>query len=347
MQKNAMQKPAVLLLAHGTPDRIEEIPAYLANVTSGRPLPPAIVAEIQHRYSLIGRSPLTEITMRQSALIAQELGLPTYVGMRNWKPYIRDTVLQMAADGITHAVAICLAPHNSSTSVGLYRRALLGETGARGGPHPPAVGECGVNPGTLPFTVDFVPEWHAEPLLIRAFSEKLRDGWSRACLDANAPVPVLFTAHSVPARTIEAPASATGGPSDGPYPTRGDDYERQTRETAALVAASVPEIAGNWRFAFQSQGMSGGEWLGPTVESVIEELAAVGHKHLFLQTIGFVCDHVEVLYDIDIAFKNFASARGIALARAESLNDSVLFARAVAQLARTRLAAVPQPGSKS
>jgi ferrochelatase len=300
-----MQKPAVLLLAHGTPDLIEEIPAYLANVTSGRPLPPAVVAEIQHRYSLIGRSPLTEITFQQSARIAQELGMPTYVGMRNWKPYIRDTVLQMAADGITHALAICLAPHNSRTSVGLYRRAVIGET------------------GNAPFTVDFVPEWHSEPLLIRAFSEKLRDGWSSACLEANAPVPVLFTAHSVPVRTIEA----------------GDDYERQTRETAQLVAASVPEISGHWRFAFQSQGMSGGEWLGPTVESVIEELAAAGHKYLFVQPIGFVCDHVEVLYDVDIAFRGFAAAHGITLSRAESLNDSVLFARAVAQLARTRLAA--------
>jgi ferrochelatase len=171
--------------------------------------------------------------------------------------------------------------------------------------------------------VDFVPEWHSEPLLIRAFSEKLRDGWSSACLEANAPVPVLFTAHSVPVRTIEA----------------GDDYERQTRETAQLVAASVPEISGHWRFAFQSQGMSGGEWLGPTVESVIEELAAAGHKYLFVQPIGFVCDHVEVLYDVDIAFRGFAAAHGITLSRAESLNDSVLFARAVAQLARTRLAA--------
>ena len=300
-----MPKPAVLLLAHGTPDKIEEIPAYLLNVTSGRPLPPAIVTEIQHRYALIKRSPLTEITLQQSALISQELGLPTYVGMRNWKPYIRDTVLQMAADGVTHAVAICLAPHNSRTSVGLYRRAVIGET------------------GKAPFTVDFVPEWHAEPLLIRAFSERLRDGWSRACLEANAPVPVLFTAHSVPVRTIEA----------------GDNYERQARETAELVAASVPEIAGQWRFAFQSQGMSGGEWLGPTVESVIEELAAAGNKHLFLQPIGFVCDHVEVLYDVDILFKNYAAARGIVLTRAESLNDSVLFTRAVAQLARTRLAA--------
>jgi ferrochelatase len=231
--------------------------------------------------------------------------------MRNWKPYIRDTVAQMTADGITHAVTVCLAPHNSQTSVGLYCRAVMGET------------------GKAPFTIDFVPEWHAEPLLIRAFSEKLRDGWSHACLEANAPVPVLFTAHSVPVRTIEA----------------GDDYERQTRETARLVAGSIPEIAGIWHFAFQSQGMSGGAWLGPTVESVIEELAAAGHRHLFMQPIGFVCDHVEVLYDIDIAFKDFAAGRGMMLTRAESLNDSVLFARGVAQLVRTRLAAAAQSGA--
>jgi ferrochelatase len=302
-----MSKPAVLLLAHGTPETIEEIPAYLANVTSGRPLPPAVVAEIQHRYSLIGRSPLTEITMRQAELVRQELGLPVYVGMRNWKPYIRDTALQMAADGVTHTVAICLAPHNSRTSVGLYRRAVVGET------------------GKAPFTVDFVPEWHSEPLLIEAFAERLRDGWTKACADAGMKIPVLFTAHSVPVRTIEA----------------GDNYERQTRETAELVAAAVPEIEGNWRFAFQSQGMSGGEWLGPTVESVIDELAAAGNKHLFLQPIGFVCDHVEVLYDVDIAFKKYAAERGIALSRPESLNDSPLFARAVAALVRQRLAAHP------
>jgi ferrochelatase len=267
--------------------------------------------------------------MRQAAHISQELGLPTYVGMRNWKPYIRETVAQMAADGITHALAICLAPQNSRTSVGLYRSALLGETGASGRSGVLAAYPTAVAPGKAPFTVDFVSEWHSEPLLIRAFSEKLRDGWSRACLEANAPVPVLFTAHSVPVRTIEA----------------GDDYERQTRETAELVAASVPEIAGNWRFAFQSQGMSGGEWLGPRVESVIEEFAAAGQKHLFVQPIGFVCDHVEVLYDIDIAFRDFAAVRGIALSRAESLNDSVLFARAVTKLARTRLAVAVQPGS--
>jgi ferrochelatase len=266
-----------------------------------------VVTEIQHRYSLIGHSPLTEITMRQAELVRQELGLPVYVGMRNWKPYIRDTVLQMAADGVTHTVAVCLAPHNSRTSVGLYRRAVVGET------------------GKAPFTVDFVPEWHSEPLLIEAFAERLRDGWTKACDAAGEKIPVLFTAHSVPVRTIEA----------------GDNYERQTRETAELVAAAVPEIAGNWRFAFQSQGMSGGEWLGPTVESVIDGLAAAGKKHLFLQPIGFVCDHVEVLFDVDILFKNYAAERGVALSRPESLNDSALFARAVAALVRQRLAARP------
>jgi len=215
--------------------------------------------------------------------------------------------LQMAEDGVTHAVAVCLAPHNSRTSVGLYRRAVVGET------------------GKAPFTVDFVPEWHSEPLLIEAFAERLRDGWTKACDAAGEKIPVLFTAHSVPVRTIEA----------------GDNYERQTRETAELVAAAVPEIAGNWRFAFQSQGMSGGEWLGPTVESVIDGLAAAGKKHLFLQPIGFVCDHVEVLFDVDILFKNYAAERGVALSRPESLNDSALFARAVAALVRQRLAARP------
>lgn len=298
-----MEKAAVLLLAHGTPDTIEEIPAYLRNVTSGRPLPEEVVKEIQHRYGLIGRSPLTDITMKQAELVSKELGLPAYVGMRNWKPYVRDTVQQMVADGVTEAVAICLAPHNSRTSVGLYRSAVVGET------------------GNVPFTLEFVPEWHDEPLLIEAFAQKLREGWRKACDEAGAKVPVIFTAHSVPVRTIEA----------------GDPYESQTRETTELIAKAVPEI-GEWKFAFQSQGLSGGAWLGPTVESTIDELAGRGHKAVFVQPIGFVCDHVEVLYDIDIAFRQYAESKGMKLSRAESLNDSPLFAEAVAAVARARLA---------
>ena len=297
-------KQAVLLLAHGTPEKVEDIPAYLRNVTSGRPLPDEVVKEIQHRYSLIGQSPLTCWTMDQKDRVATELGLPVYVGMRNWKPYVSETVKQMTADGVTHAVAICLAPHNSRTSVGLYRRAVVGET------------------GTAPFTYDFVESWHDEPLLIQAFAERLRDGWETASNEAGESLPVIFTAHSVPARTVEA----------------GDPYETQTRHTAELVAASVPEVR-NWKFAFQSQGMSGGAWLGPTVEDTITGLKDGSFRGVFIQPIGFVCDHVEVLYDIDIAFKQFAEDRGLRLWRAESLNGSPTLAKAIASVARTRLKA--------
>ena len=128
--------------------------------------------------------------------------------------------------------------------------------------------------------------------LIEAFAEKLRAGWSKACAEQGTKFPVLFTAHSVPQRTI----------------AEGDPYEAQTRETAALVAAQVPEI-GDWHFAFQSQGMSGGEWLGPTVEDTLLGLREKGHTAVFVQPIGFVCDHVEILFDVDILFRDFAAAQ--------------------------------------
>jgi ferrochelatase len=172
--------------------------------------------------------------------------------------------------------------------------------------------------------IDFVEEWHDHPLLIEAFAEKLRRGWTAACQAHGSKVPVLFTAHSVPKRTV----------------TEGDPYEAQTRETAALVARQIPEI-GEWNFAFQSQGMSGGEWLGPTVEDTIVKLREAGHTAVFVQPIGFVCDHVEILFDIDILFHDFAAERGMKLYRAESLNDSLTFAKAIADIVRTRLAAMP------
>jgi len=300
-----MSKQAVLLIAHGSPESVEDIPAFLQNISRGRPMSDAVVREVQHRYAQIGISPLTCFTVGQANGVANELGIPAYVGMRNWHPFIADTLRQMAADGIEQAVAICLAPHNSRTSVGLYKQVLL-EAGA-------------------PFAIDFVEEWHDHPLLIEAFAERLRAGWKSACQQHGSALPVIFTAHSVPQRTI----------------AEGDPYEVQTRETAALVAAQLPEI-GDWKFAFQSQGMSGGEWLGPTVEDTVAALRESGHSGIFLQPIGFVCDHVEILYDIDILFRDFASRRGVELYRAESLNDSPLFVRAVADLARSRLAAMAQ-----
>ncbi len=298
-------KQAVLLLAHGSPDTPAEVPEFLRSVTGGRSLSPAVVNEVQHRYALIGHSPLTEITLGQAAGTSRELGLPVYIGMRNWKPYVQDTLKQMAADGITQAVAVCLAPQNSRTSVGLYQKALFGDG------------------GKTPFAIDFVESWHDHPLLIRAFAEKLQAGWQRACARVRAQVPVIFTAHSVPVHTIE----------------EGDPYEQQARETAALVAMQVPMLSvDDWMFAFQSQGMSGGKWLGPTVEETIIKLKKKGHRAVFIQPIGFVCDHVEVLYDIDIAFREFAEKEGMRLWRAESLNDSPLFCAALADVARSRLA---------
>ncbi len=236
-----MSKQAVLLIAHGSPERVEDIPEFLQNISRGRPMSDNVVREVQHRYSLIGSSPLTRITQAQADGVARELGIPAYVGMRNWHPFIADTLKRMAADGVEQAVAICLAPHNSQTSVGLYKQVLFGTSS--------------------PFAIDFVEEWHDHPLLIEAFADKLRSGWKSACELHGSALPVVFTAHSVPQRTI----------------AEGDPYEAQTRETAALVAAKVPEI-GKWRFAFQSQGMSGGEWLGPTVEDTITKLQDDGHK---------------------------------------------------------------------
>jgi ferrochelatase len=303
-----MSQPAVLLIAHGSPEQVEDIPEFLQNISRGRPMPEAVVREVQHRYSLIGSSPLTRITRQQADAVARELNLPVYVGMRNWRPFIADTLQQMATDGITSVVAICLAPHNSRTSVGLYKQVLFGNE--------------------PPFAIDFVEEWHDHPLLIAAFAERLRAGWTKACAEHGSQLPVLFTAHSVPQRTV----------------AEGDPYETQTRETAALVAAQVPEI-GAWRFAFQSQGMSGGEWLGPTVEETIVSLREAGQTGVFVQPIGFVCDHVEVLFDVDILFRQFAGDRGMKLYRAESLNDSPRFVQAVADLVRSRLSRAAAQGA--
>lgn len=307
-----MGKQGVLLLAHGTPETVDQIPEYLRNVVSGRPMPQHVIDEIQWRYSLIGESPLTEITMEQGRLVQAELArqgyaVPVYVGMRNWRPYIADVVKRMRADGIEEAAVICLAPQNSRTSVGLYRRAVLAEAGG--------------------LKIDFTDSWADSPLLAEAFAERLREAEARFA----EPVPVLFTAHSVPLRTIQPPAPDENQPRY--WPGEGaDPYADDARRTAELVAERVPEIPA-WEFAFQSQGASGGPWIGPTVEESIDRLAADGVTGLILQPVGFLCDHVEILYDIDIAFKKYAAEKGIRLERPESLNQSPTLSKAVAELA--------------
>jgi ferrochelatase len=295
-------KTAVLLLAHGTPENPSQIPEYLRYVTGGRPLPPQVVEEIQHRYSLIGVSPLSCWTLRQADHLSHSLQLPVFVGMRNWKPFIADTVMAIAEQGFERVIAVCLAPQNSRTSVGLYKRAVEGDV-------------------HLPFTLDFVEEWHDQPLLAKAFAENLCSGLAKANAEYGSKMPVIFTAHSVPQRTI----------------AEGDPYEAQSKETATLVAKESGLSDTDWAFAFQSQGMSGGPWIGPTVEETILKLKAQGHRGVFVQPIGFLCDHVEVLYDIDIFFKQFAEKEGLRLWRAESLNGSQLLTEALAAIVRARI----------
>jgi ferrochelatase len=334
-----MAKQAVLLLAHGTPETVEQIPEYLRNVVSGRPIPQHVIDEIKDRYALIGRSPLTEITLEQGRLVEAELAasgqpVPVYVGMRNWRPYIPDVVRRMRSDGVEEAAVICMAPQNSRTSVGLYRRAVEAEA-------------AGLH-------IHFTEAWAQHPLLAEAFAERLRPALSKLSAEVGAPVPVLFTAHSVPTRTVEPPApvsnrsaptgsepSSPPGPRLWPGGLGPDPYVLETRHTAELVAARVPEIS-HWRFAFQSQGASGGPWIGPTVEETLESIAAEGVKTILLQPIGFLCDHVEILYDIDILFRGVALKLGIRLERTESLNTSPTLVSGVTDLARTGLAGLPK-----
>jgi protoporphyrin/coproporphyrin ferrochelatase len=321
----AMGKRAVLLLAHGTPDVLGEMAEYLSKVTGGRSLPEGVVKELQHRYAQIGlretpgveAPPLTKWTMTQGYLLEQALGGDkVYVGMRNWHPYIADVVAQMRADGVTHIKAVCLAPQNSRTSVGLYRRAVLAASSG--------------------IEVEFVAGWAESPALAEAFAEKLRPVWTEACAEAGQRVPVLFTAHSVPCRTIMTGEASVVGTSPGtPVQNSPDPYPVEAKRTAQMVAerrgaAGLGE--GDWYFAFQSQGMSGGPWIGPTVEETLKAIKEQGHAGVVVQPVGFLCDHVEILYDIDIAFRETAGELGLKLWRTESLNDSPLLVKALVEV---------------
>jgi ferrochelatase len=340
---------AILLLAHGTPDILSQMAEYLDKVTGGRPMSHEIVEELQHRYAEIGLReeplpegpPLTKWTLLQGRLLSELLASTgqaqkVYVGMRNWHPYIADVVEQMKADGVTHARVLCLAPQNSRTSTGLYRRALQ-----------QAVGTA--------FTLDFIAGWADEPDLALAFAHRMWPVWAEACavisqqLGKPTRVPILFTAHAVPCRTImssqpsgaprlasetwvQKPVPADGiqdyGPASAP-----DPYPVECKETAIRIAKALGAVGlteADWFFAFQSQGIAGAPWLGPTVPDTLAALAEAGYKGVVLQPVGFLCDHVEILYDIDIDFKQQAAELGLQLWRAGSLNDSPTLIQAIA-----------------
>ena len=327
---------AVLLLAHGTPDVLGEMAEYLSKVTGGRTLPQEVVEELQHRYAEIGLRetpgqeppPLTKWTFTQGYLLEQalnDLGPNTkvYVGMRNWHPFIADVVAQMRADGVTRFKAVCLAPQNSRTSVGLYRSAV-------------AAAATGME-------MDFVAGWAENPTLAQAFADHLWPVWAEACATTGRRIPVLFTAHSVPCRTIMTGSASVAGARPGtPEQSTPDPYPVEAKATAIAVAQRMKAVGmteRDWYFAFQSQGVSGGPWIGPAVEDTLKALKEQGEIGVVMQPVGFLCDHVEILYDIDIAFRETAAELGLKLWRAESLNASPLLVEAVVEVVTGEYAA--------
>jgi len=286
----------VLLLAHGAPERVEDVEAYLTYVRGGRPASPRVGEEVRRRYAAIGgSSPLLAWTRQQAKALADLLGMPVFFGMRNWHPFIAETMEQVREAGIERLAAICLAPQFSEMSVGQYmRRAEEARQWA------------GVKA-----EIQWAKSFHDEPVLIEAFAERLAPLVGPALGSPK----VLFTAHSLPEKAL----------------ANGDPYDTEARATAAAVAGRAG--LRDWGFAYQSQGMTDEPWLGPTVEACLDQYASQGVSRVVVDPIGFVCDHVEVLYDIDVLFKEYAAERGIAVTRPESLNDSPLFTRALAEVA--------------
>jgi ferrochelatase len=292
-----MSKTGVLLMAHGTPSSLDEMPEYLAFVRGGRPPSPELVAEMRHNYAAIGgRSPLTDLTMAQADALRRRLGtdVPVEVGMRNWKPFITEAVAELANAGVTRVIGIPLAPQFSSLSVGKYFDAAEGamRTGMQ---------------------LERVTSFHVHPLLLDAFAERIRAAQPRA------GETVVFTAHSLPARVIDA----------------GDCYAQEVNETAAGVAARAG--ISSFHLAYQSAGRTPEPWIGPEVGDLIRECAGRGARAFLVAPVGFVCDHTEILFDIDIQAKDAAYSCGATLRRTESLNTSPVFIAMLEDLARKLL----------
>lgn len=295
---------AVLLLAYGGPDSLNDIPAYLLDIRGGRETPQEFVDEITERYRLIGgHSPLLEISSSVANKLQNQIGVPVYLGMRHWKPYISDVVKQMDADGVSHIVAICMAPHYSELSIGKYRQKLEGAIAGKD------------------ITVSFVESWHTQPNYLNGLAENVRKTLEQWPFQIRESVQIIFTAHSLPLSIME----------------KGDPYDRQLRETAGLLADELALPGDRWTFSYQSAARTPVPWLGPQIEELVVELAGAGHQDLLIAPIGFVSDHVEVLYDIDIGVARIARQYSLRVERTPMLNDTAPLIEALAALYRAKI----------
>jgi ferrochelatase len=278
-------------MAYGSPERPEDIRAYLEDIREGKPVSDHAVEELTERYRRIGgRSPLDEATERQRAALERELGLPTYVGMKHWRPRIADAVQAALDGGADLIVAVVLAPHYSALSIAGYRDRLEAALDERA-------------------EIVFVESWHTLEGYVDVLADRVRG------TDAH----VVFTAHSLPERIL----------------AMGDPYQDQLLETSSLIA----ERAGldRWSFAFQSASETGEPWLGPDILDELTRLGGEGVDKVLVCPVGFVSDHLEILWDLDIEARERADELGLELDRIESLNDDPAFVRALADLARSAI----------
>jgi protoporphyrin/coproporphyrin ferrochelatase len=289
-------KPAVVLMAYGSPERLSDVPAYYADIRGGRPVAPEHLADLVERYRRLGiedSSPLNAITEQTRAALEAELGLPVFTGMKHWTPRIADAAEAALAAGAEEVVGLVLAPHYSALSIAGYREQLERALAHRA-------------------ELRFVESWHDEPGFVELLADRVRGG------DAH----VVFTAHSLPARILDT----------------GDPYRDQLLETSRLVA----EAAGlaSWCFSFQSESPTGEPWLGPDILDHLESLQRQGVERVLVCPVGFVSDHLEIRWDLDVEAQEKAAELGLQLGRIEMPNAEPAFVRTLAGIV-SRTLSVP------
>jgi ferrochelatase len=296
----------VLIMAYGGPNNLDEVEPYLMDVRGHRPTAPETIHEVRERYREIGgRSPILEQTQTQAnaleaALNTSGKGFEAFVGMRHWHPYIKDTLVEMCRHGIERAIGLVMAPHYSRLSIGAYFKKVE-------------------EPG-LPIAILRIEDWHLQPGYLNALADRVRLALQRFPEEIRAEVPVIFTAHSLPQKISEW----------------NDPYPAQLRETVSAVMERLgPQPH---EFAYQSAAISSEPWLGPDASEIIERYAAEGKRHVLICPIGFVCEHVEILYDIDIVYQKLAKSLGVHLERIEMLNTAPQMIEGLAQLIRQKAA---------
>lgn len=299
----------VLLMAYGAPRTLEDVGPYYTHIRGGREPRPDQIEELKERYRKIGgESPLLRITEAQARALETQLNwhreqYRTFVGMKHWHPFIREAVEAMASRGIERVVALALAPHYSRMSVGGYLRAV-----------DEALEALGDSMEVLP-----VESYHAHSGFIEAVAGKVRQGVEAFPQEVRREVQVVFTAHSLPQRILD----------------EGDPYQDQLLETCRLVAEQVG--LASWHFAYQSAGHTNEPWLGPDITQLLPSLAAEGHWHVLTTPVGFVADHLEILYDLDYEAQELARSLDLSLRRTESLNDDPIFISALADVVQKKL----------